>query len=290
MACITNAGTGLGLPAGYTANVASGTPLPGPKWITIGVQTVPLIRAGSPAIVPFDLPSTSLPLPASLPGDSHFCMVAFVHAAQDPFTSAIANVDALTLSDRKVGQKNLHIVQFVGTPPPSASPGMWAMVVVSGVHFREKSKFILSVDGRQFPGTITIALPPPFKLPDANSAKGFRAGAASVVAKWLEQHGPAAERLYHEAKFSETQYAFLTAAMEAVKGQTPWVLPAKTAGEFNGLTIGPKDEHVVFLRIDLPENTRAGSAFEFDVTQRHAETGALLGGSRYRVVVNKKAG
>lgn len=41
------------------------------------------------------------------------------------------------------------------------------------------------------------------------------------------------------------------------------------------------------MRIALPENTKVGSVFEFDITQRNAETGALVGGSRYRVVVNK---
>jgi hypothetical protein len=76
--------------------------------------------------------------------------------------------------------------------------------------------------------------------------------------------------------------------MDAVKNQTLFALAAKTSGELHGLTIGPKDEYAAFVRIDLPENTKVGSVFEFDITQRNAETGALLGGSRYRVVVNKK--
>jgi hypothetical protein len=291
MAAITNAGTGLGLPAGYTANVVAGTPLPGTKWITLGVQTVPVIRAGNPAIVPFDLPSTSLPLPASLPGDSHYCLVAFVHGAQDPFTSAISSVDALTLADRKVGQKNLHIVQFVGTPPPpSTGIGMWAMVVISGVHFKEKSKFTLQIDARQFPGPLQLLLPPPLSAASGDQLKGFKPGSAAAVKRWIDGYAPAAKRLFNEAKFPEAQYALLAGAMDAVKAETPFTLAAKTSGELRGLTIGPKDEHVAFVRIDLPENTRAGSVFEFDITQRTADTGALLGGSRYRVVVNKKAG
>ena len=125
MAAITNAATGLTLPAGYTANVAAGTPLAGPNWITLGVQNVAGLRAGAPRIVSFDLPSTSLPLPASLPGNSHYCMVAFLHSAQDPFVSTERNVDLLTLADRKVGQKNLHIVEFIGAPPPPGTgPGL----------------------------------------------------------------------------------------------------------------------------------------------------------------------
>jgi hypothetical protein len=40
-AAITNAATGLSLPAGYPANVQAGTPLPGPTWITLGTVTIP---------------------------------------------------------------------------------------------------------------------------------------------------------------------------------------------------------------------------------------------------------
>jgi hypothetical protein len=161
MAAITNAATGLMLPSGYTANVTAGTPLPGTKWITLGVKSVTGLRAGAPRIVNFDLPSTSLPLPASLPGNSHFCMVVFLHSTQDPYTSTERNVDLLTLADRKVGQKNLHIVEFIGTPPaPGTGPGIWAMLLVTGAFFRTKRLADLAIDAKNFPGTLTFVLPP----------------------------------------------------------------------------------------------------------------------------------
>jgi hypothetical protein len=42
--------------------------------------------------------------------------------------------------------------------------------------------------------------------------------------------------------------------------------------------------------LDLSAGTKIGSAFEFDIQQRDSEGGRFAGGSRYRVVVNKKAG
>jgi hypothetical protein len=78
-------------------------------------------------------------MPASLPGNSHWCSVAFVRCAQDPFTGTAGDADSLTLADRKVGQKNLHIVQFVGTPPPPGTGiGTWAMLIVSGAALKKK--------------------------------------------------------------------------------------------------------------------------------------------------------
>src|SRR3954465_12115688 len=35
------------------------------------------------------------------------------------------------------GQKNLHIVQFIGAPP-SEGPGIWGMLMISGAFFKTK--------------------------------------------------------------------------------------------------------------------------------------------------------
>jgi hypothetical protein len=288
MAVVTNAATGLALPAGYTANIQAGTPLPGPKWITLGVVTIPVVRAGFPRVVHFDLPSTVLPMPASLPGNSHWCMLAFVHAAQDGFTSTIPNADALTLADRKVGQKNLHLVEFVGTPPaPGTGPGVWAMLLVRGVHFKESGRFDLVIDGRGFPGTLLLALPPPL-LPakPAEQVKGLREGSAALVKRWIDGYTPVAKRLFHEAKYPEDQYKLLSQSMTRVAGQTPLALSGGAVGEIRGLPIKAKDEFALFVRVDPPRGAKVGSAWQFDIQQRDSANGRLLGGSRYSVVVN----
>jgi len=118
MAAVTNASTALNsLPEGYAASIQAGDPLPGSDWTTLGTVELINLRPGFPQVAAFDLPSNVLPLPASLPGQSHFCLVAFVHSDSDPYTSTERQVDPLTIQERKVGQKNLEIVQFIGTPP-----------------------------------------------------------------------------------------------------------------------------------------------------------------------------
>jgi hypothetical protein len=76
-----------------------------------------------------------------------------------------------------------------------------------------------------------------------------------------------------------------------VEGQTPLVAAGGGRAEVAGLPLGPKDEVAVFLRIDPPAKARAGSAWEFDVQQFSGGTRkrTLLGGSRYRVVMSRKA-
>ena len=292
MAAITNAATGLQLPAGYTASVTAGTPLADPKWTTLGVQNLTDLRAGFPQVAHFDLPSTSLPLPASLPGNSHFCMVVFLHAAQDAFTGTQRNVDLLTLADRKVGQKNLHIVQFIGTPPaPSARPGVWAMLIVRGLFFKKKGLTDLVIDTRRFPGTLQFVLPPPlFPKNPATQAKDFKVGSNKIVKEWFDSHSETVTRLFHEAKFPEIQHDLLVRAMGLVAGQSPLELKGGGIGAIGGLPISPKDEHAIFFRIDPPAGAKVGSAYEFDIFQRDSKNGTPQGGSRYRVVINRKAG
>ena len=90
-------------PSGYRTNVQNGTPITAPDWQTVGIKTLTNLRVGAPQIVEFDLPSTMLPPPASLPGQSHQCLVAILHSPSDTFTSTQTNVDLLTVADRKVG-------------------------------------------------------------------------------------------------------------------------------------------------------------------------------------------
>jgi hypothetical protein len=290
MAAVTNASAGLPLlPLGYTADVVAGTPLAGPDWTTLGVQTIAQVRAGFPRIAAFDLPSTVLPMPASLPGQSHYCLVAFLSAAQDPFMSTERNVDLLTLADRKVGQKNLHIVEFVGTPPPpSTGTGMWAMLFVHGSLFEIKGLADIVIDAKQFPGTIQLLLPPNLSPKDPKKqVEGFRAGSTRVVKNWVKSYSKTAERLFHEAKYPEGQFATLIDAMQKASTGVPLVLKGAAAGVVHSLGIAAKDRHAIFFRIDPPPKARPGSDWTFDVQLRNSKTGQLLGGSRYQVVINR---
>jgi hypothetical protein len=286
-AAVTNAATGLALPAGYTANVVAGTPLPGTKWVTLTPVVIPVVRAGYPEIAYFDLPSTVLPLPASLPGNSHWCLAAFLTCAQDPFTNTITNVDALTLADRKVGQRNMHIVEFIGTPPaPATGIGMWVRLIVSGVHFKSKGLTDLVIDSRRFRGTLYALLPSPIYPTKTTQMKGVKSGSTSIAKQWLAQYPALAKKLYFDAKFTDVQYQQLTAAMSKVATAKPLVFAAG-GGQLTSLPINPKDEHSIFIRIDLPKGTRVGTIYEFDVMQRDTRSGKMLGGSRYRVMVNR---
>ena len=97
MAVISNASNTLNpLPAGYNANVQSGTEMVGSNWITLGTIRPDKFAAGHPQVAPFDLSSKLLPSPSNLPNQSRICLLAFIHSDQNPFTAMEQNVDSLS--------------------------------------------------------------------------------------------------------------------------------------------------------------------------------------------------
>ena len=65
-------------PAGYEADVQSGTPINTGNWQNIGIATLDDVRVGFPKIAAFDLTSDKLP-PAMLAGNDHHCVLALLH-------------------------------------------------------------------------------------------------------------------------------------------------------------------------------------------------------------------
>jgi hypothetical protein len=290
-AAVTNASTVLSpLPAGYEADIQAGNPLSGPNWTTLGVTTLTNLRPGFPRVAAFDLPSNVLPLPASLPGQSHYCLVAFAHSADDSYTATEQNVDTLTLQQPKVAQKNLHIVQFVGTPPPpDAWLGTWARLDITGFLFQEAGLIDLVFDLSGFGGRLRIVAPERL-LPDdlLTRQEEFAVDRDPQVREWAEVYARDAERLFYEGKFDEADYRRLIEAMQLVADR-PAVTPRKRRGRstLTGIPIGAADRHMIFVRIDPPRSARPGQTWDLSILQRDAETGTIQGGADYSVRINR---
>ena len=106
MLLLANASAGLpNLPAGFAMNVQTGTPVSTAAWRTVGFARLDDVRVGFPQIAAFDLPSSLLPPPASLAGNDHHCVLALVHHASDPFTSAQIVTDDLKPKRTKSGSQ-----------------------------------------------------------------------------------------------------------------------------------------------------------------------------------------
>ena len=163
MLLMANASAGLlgtPLPSGYAANVQSGMPISTASWQTVGIKTLDGLRVGIPQVIEFDLPSTMLPPPTSLPAQSHYCLLALLHHAADQFNNTETNADNLTIADRKVAQKNLQIVNFTGTLPPPNSPSLplASMSSLIALYASERSVDLV-LDTTLLKGNVLVVLP-----------------------------------------------------------------------------------------------------------------------------------
>ena len=278
-AAVTNASTVLRpLPVGYAANVVAGTPLPGPDWTTLGAVTLTNLRPGFPQVAEFDLPSTALSIPASLPGQSHYCTVIFVHSTDDPFTATERNVDLLTLAERKVAQKNLHVVPFVGVPPSSKIPrAQWARLEVAGHLFKGPDAIDLVFNLAACAWPLSVVAPEALLNNAAIERSGLKRADATVADHWWRQHRDDAQRLFNEGKYAEADLKHLLQSMEQVAGRPLLILPPRKQTILRDLPIRPDEMPAIFLRIECPLKARIGAGGVFDVLQRSSRTGEVQG-------------
>lgn len=285
MLLLANASMGLpALPANYWNNVQTMTPIMTADWRTVGFATLTRLSVGFPQIAYFDLPSTILPPPASLPGQSHYCLVALLHSADDPYTNTQTNVGTLVVNERKAVLKNLHIVQLTGTAP------IWTPVRMYG---RPTSQLVsdLVLDLHGYKGRVRVALPAGIKLRsafDASLENATRAPEDGAVTAWASSHLQRLQTCIDKQAFDGAWCKDMTAAVQATQGGAVVSAadPTKPA-VLRQVVIAAKGSVQVFLAIEPPRGARPGSMFEFDLYQRDAKR-TVLGASRYRVKIVRK--
>jgi hypothetical protein len=196
-------------------------------------------------------------------------------------------VDPLTLAERKVGQRNLHIVEFVGVPPPGTTTSSWAMLEL-GAPKRSGRRLELVIDGTSYPGRLHLAVPAEL-LGDGGAGADFKLGPKRAVSDWGTKHLAVAERIYWEGKYSEANYRALVRAITAVIDQPLLSLRSQRRPAVLGFSLKPGARAAVFLRVDAPKDAKPGDRFTFHVVQRDADKGTVHGGGTYLVTVNREA-
>jgi hypothetical protein len=281
MLLMTDASVSLTLPAGYTTNVVNGTPITSPPWRTVGIKKVSNLRVGAPQVVEFNLPSTMLPPPSSLPGDSHYCLVAILHApGADVFASTTTSVDALTVADRKVAQKNIHIVQFVGTPPGAASVGYWTRIMIGSIG-RLKPPLVLELDLRAFPGQLGLLAPRGLFTKPA--LERYPSG-ATIVEKWAAEQEANLARVVKHGRFDRVRCAQMARELELVKGQPLLLVQGGTDARFRlDLEVAKGATLPLYVRIQPPPNARAGATYTLRTALLGAGRELRGGGGTYRI-------
>jgi hypothetical protein len=284
MLLMTDASVSLTLPAGYTTNVQAGTPVISPPWQTVGIKPVANLKVGFPKVVEFNLPSTMLPPPASLPGDSHFCLVALLHSALDPYTSVETNVDTLTINEPKVGQKNLNIVQFVGTPPsPGVGPGYWTRIALEGDRRLPQEVGQLVFHTERFAGRVGLVVPKGLVSPE--ELKRHRIGDPKLVPRWAKTQRAHLEEFLEKGRFSRDGCIRMLREIALVAEQPLIEIQPKGQQSLVNLLLARGASYAAFLLIEPSPATKVGTKEDFQVALQQPQAKHVPGGATYRVEI-----
>jgi hypothetical protein len=286
MLLLANASTGLpDLPANYDTNVRNGTPISTAPWQTVGINTIQNLNVAFPQVSSFTLPSTMLPPPSSLPGQSHYCLLALLHASpQDPFTSTDTHTDPLTIADRKVALRNLHIVPFVGNPPlPRA--GQWARLDIYR-HLDDEQLKELVIAAPTFVGRILVLLPPDLEIGRAIGLEECER--EKFVDIWAHEHTAKLREFMKQGRFNYQACQQMMMDIRRVSDGKVYSVETKRglACILRGLCLEPGKRYPFFLYFE-PTELVFGTPQTVDVVVRDMDSGCVQGGSTYSLALVK---
>lgn len=290
MLLVANASAGLNvtpLPAGYAANVQGGTPISTADWQTVGVKNVDGVRVDAPKVVEFDLPSTMLPPPASLPAQAHYCLLAILHHPLDQFNNVITNADALAVADRKVAQRNLNIVNFTGTLPPADAPStpLESMSALIDLYASGRpADLVFESDG--LAGSVTLLMP---RSVDVGRLKGSFVGGKVLEAGQLDdvvkRHAGVVERSLRDSRSFTPWTRSALAQLDDYLGGTAIRFARRAKSRFSGIKNAPFDKPVrALLVFEAPKGAKLGDAWKLRVMLVQPG-GNVAGGASYHCQV-----
>lgn len=258
----------------------------------------------TPGVVEYsavDLATLNPPLPS---GHDHVCAAVFVTAPSDALTATEPSLDVLTMHERRVAHRNLHVVPAGATPVQDGGYEQQAQTVVVDFHNTSgKTQHVdLVFDHRRLQAPLFVGIPDHPKidvgglkklslapivksaLPEvhAKALEAWTAGKAAFLKRGEDRVAlnPARDR-WRLDKLGTLDRLHL---LEAEQGATE---PAIV----HGVTLEPGTALSVPMVVAAPATARPGDHYEFTVMQRTGDQ--IIGGSTYVLAVydaSKKVG
>lgn len=320
---LTDASAGLpSLPADYATHInagnGSGAWLEGSRWYfadsAMPYRSLPAdLDVRTPQIVEYkvDFATAGLPLPES---HVHICAAAFITTTTnvDRLDAVVPSLDQLTMQDKHVAHRNLHLVLV--PPPPSPKPSRSgssgkpvagapprAMLLQLHNTDRKARAVDLVVQRSAFPGFITLMPPKSHRAKQKTKpAKGLTAVRRDALAlplrRYLDRWFRTADRLARAKKMeAKEKVARHTTALS--KWRLDGVLKldrdrvyvasdASSSPTVRGIEIPALGSVTVALVVQAPVDGRPGDRFRFEVIQKRGVK--IIGGSSYVVAVTRR--
>jgi hypothetical protein len=289
--------------AGDTSNWLSGTPWRFADPMT-PYRTLPAtVHARQTQVVFYDVDFLTMALPA---GHNHVCAAAFVttiSASDRLLDPGNPSVDALTMIDRHVAHRNLHLVPAEAMPvAPGATtfrhqPG--TIVVDFYNADRDEAAIELVVDRRGFPGQLSMLLPPldrgsqktlvgwHVKRPVGETEDDRLGAVLQRLGEAMEKMGDELELagapLHGEAVVRHDRKSHLKKLAQLDRTQVIVADDDTKVLRLGALRLPPGGHISAAITLSVPPSAKPGDEFEFDVIQERR--GVVVGGSTYVIAV-----
>jgi hypothetical protein len=298
------------LPAGWASHVNALDPSPawlaGSGWGFVDAITpyrTPSadVDVRTPQVVEYQLDFGTLGLPA---GHDHVCLAAFITTPADPIGSALTDLNQVTMTDKHVAHRNVHLVA-AGLKPITPEGPFQPLPKTFLIDFNnaggEDVTVDLVFDRQHFPGHISVILPklPELKQPE-RSLRGFSVKKRSALeiairdslGDWLERTGERLEALGAtiEEEPDEGSEEQVERRLEKFRLLDPTQVyvadPDAKRPSVTGIRIAPLKPITAAVTIQAPPNADPGDRFRLDIMQRNGDR--IVGGSSYVVVATKE--
>jgi hypothetical protein len=248
----------------------------------------------NPGVVEFPtVDFTSLALPAM---HEHVCAAAFVVAGSDLITSTSTSLDFVTMHDRKVAHRNLHVVA-AGARPITVPGGVEEFeqeprIVLLDFHNRheKETRFEIEVQRPAFAGDIVVTLPGDLKG-DGDGVEVVHPGKLDDVLTRVhrELFDTLEERIKsHGAGNGDGagRLARRLRKLHRLDRERVHVATGKDRMVLRDLVLPARESVTAALVFRAPPEARPGDEFRVDVI--HREEGEIVGGSSYSILVVKQ--
>jgi hypothetical protein len=300
------------LPSGYATHINSADTsnwLAGSSWHFVDPTSpyrIPLndLDVRTPQVVEYDLDFSTLGLPST---DTHVCLATFVIGGTDQISTNITDLNQLTMSDKHVAHRNLHLVTVSGggeTPPPGKRQ-LPPRTVLLDCHnpFDEDALMDLVFDQTHFPGKVALILPTDIEFggPSPNPLRGqqdfqvveknrFVEGFHHLVGDWLEKLGEFLERIGEEIAGDWDRVGMDPARHHrGLKGLDPSriFVASSSSGKsvLQNVRMSPGAKFTLAISLQVPEGATNGDRYRLDAIQQR--NGKILGGSGYYIAVTR---
>jgi hypothetical protein len=312
---LTDAAAGLpALPVDYAARIIAGDTtnwLAGTPWrfadpLMPYRTPISTVEARTSQVVTYDIDFSTMALPA---GHNHVCCAAFIttiSAADRLLAPGNTSLDALTMIDRHVAHRNLHLVPAGARPIPPPVGG-WRhepQTVLLDFHnaLREEAEIDVVVNRRDMVGPLTMMLST-LRLADSTRAfDGWRRTEHGVLPEeiaeyagsFLQRLGEAVETLGEEIEQAGRRIAgdldvqdereVTLRKLEGIDRSVVYVADSAAATPTISGILLPAGGHITAaITVRAPDGAKPGDQFRFDVLQRRQ--GTVAGGSTYALAV-----